>query len=126
MAPIIVVARGPTSQSNSSSNKAGFKITSVSLLKAQRVILLYSWTYEKKSPNYFTVALIKAGSDKIIVLRTDIFTKGEGPAGELSTHVDISSLKDPTGKYVLAFVNSNNFTEVFAKSEAFRIKKSDF
>ncbi|KAG9042545.1 hypothetical protein FS837_010733 [Tulasnella sp. UAMH 9824] len=124
MAPIVVVARSLTSQSNTFSSKSGFKITSVSFLKTQPVTLLYSWTYERKSPPYFTVAVIKVGSDKITFLKTNLFTKGEGLTGELSTNIDISSLKGLSGKYVLAFVNSNDLKEVFAKSETFQIKKS--
>ncbi|KAG8910328.1 hypothetical protein FRC00_008391, partial [Tulasnella sp. 408] len=86
MAPTVVIARDPKSKSKGSSSKAGFKITSVSFLKTQPVMLLYSWTYERKSPDYFAVAVIKADSDKIIVLKTDMFAKGEGPTGELSTN----------------------------------------
>ncbi|KIO33456.1 hypothetical protein M407DRAFT_17715 [Tulasnella calospora MUT 4182] len=126
MAPTVVVARAPKSKSAGSSNKAGFKITSVSFLKTQPVMLLYSWTYERKSPDYFAVAIIKVDTDKIMVLETDKFAKGEGPTGELTTNVDISSLKNAPGKYVLAFVNNKNFKDVLAESKAFQIKKSNF
>ncbi|KAG9040521.1 hypothetical protein FS837_000510 [Tulasnella sp. UAMH 9824] len=126
MPPTVVVARNPKSKSKGFSSKTGFKITSVSFLKTQPVMLLYSWTYKRNSPDYFAVAVIKADSDKIIVLQTEMFAKGEGPTGELSTNVDISSLKDAPGKYVLAFVNTNDFTEVYAKSKPFQIKQSIF
>ncbi|KAG8947027.1 hypothetical protein FRC04_011207 [Tulasnella sp. 424] len=126
MAPTVVVARTPKSKSKGSSSKAGFKVTSVSIMKTQPVMLWYSWTYERNSPDEFAVAVIKVGTDDIIVLQKDQFALGEGPTGKLSTNVVITSLKDAPGKYELALVNNNDFKEVYAKSKPIQIKKSDF
>lgn len=60
MAPTVVVARTPKSKSKGSSSKAGFKVTSVSIMKTQPVMLWYSWTYERNSPDECVVITLAA------------------------------------------------------------------
>ncbi|KIO21851.1 hypothetical protein M407DRAFT_28563 [Tulasnella calospora MUT 4182] len=105
---------------------AGLRITSASVKKGKPTVVKYSWKYNHKSPRHFGVAVVEMWGHEFTLLDDDVRTRRHGGDGKGKYTASIESRKDTPSDYALVFVDINNRYNVYATSETFKIKRSDF
>ncbi|KAG8983433.1 hypothetical protein FRB90_006033, partial [Tulasnella sp. 427] len=73
----------------------GLKIETASLYPGAIEVF---WTYNKRSPTWMSIAMLKEETSKFIILRTHIAANGDeewpGTSGEIGIGLDLSPLKN--------------------------------
>ncbi|KIO33447.1 hypothetical protein M407DRAFT_17707 [Tulasnella calospora MUT 4182] len=120
-----------TDRASKSKSQYRFTITSAVVKKGRPTVLKYSWTYDPKrsyEDDRFAVAVYNLATKEQTFLDYHVYTHDHGKGNTGTWTVDISSLKDKLGKYLLLFVliDFDDYVVVAAKGKPFHVRKGDF